>query len=156
MEDLKIDEGIRKIVYILNKYNFKTNSSCEGHISRDEFHTPYPWVNLLNNSRNERQEMDKAYRTYIKSSLNEDRIKYSIKKLIYQKKLANNNKPLYELIAKFNKTAPLYELTIVDNNLQTNYTQLQFTLGEDEAYEKCLLMRKSLDDFADFIESQSR
>ncbi len=46
----QIDNNIVKLVETLNKMNFETIKSCEGHIGSD-FHCSYPWIAFQDNSR---------------------------------------------------------------------------------------------------------
>ncbi len=46
----EIDKNVVKLVEILNKIDFSTIKSCEGHTGSD-FHCCYPWVAFHDNSR---------------------------------------------------------------------------------------------------------
>ncbi len=177
LNKIELDAGIKKLVYALNARGFETSMSCEGHISELEFQTPYPYVLMVDHAMDLYRAKNMAMRRH-ENSLNSGgrlqffkeyecsknfldelkvikekiRVDYSHKKLLYARESNKNYTKLHELVALYNATLQPNQMIYFDSLLiKPLYSAMQYSLSATDAEKNILVMRESLEKFADFI-----
>ena len=109
----QIDGNISKLVETLNKMNFETIKSCEGHIGSD-FHCSYPWIAFFSNSRidylkkiireyNRNQPKEEWWEVKLSEKIENEKIIYILKPEQSYKNIHFLQKQVLKLVKYFEK-----------------------------------------------------
>lgn len=174
------DNEIQSVVFALNNRDYKTYSSCEGHINnKDKFVRPYPWVtlSLSGKAMQVQKKLGKITRMHIRydieytnnfDKLNEvfdendaksfkeivDKTKKAYSKYQCELEISKQERfiELHELIYEFNETfTPKFPLQIHDNMLCNLYCDRQWILSPDNMEKNLKEMQKIMQQFAVFL-----